>query len=120
MKPSFSCLVNVICVCLGIVVSNIYCVVFVLCLVCPMLPVSLDCPFLIAPLVFSNIYSLLQGTIPPKDPSSDFFLGRIKYKCTWLCLNMERKWVPLSCMKNVMILCYRVPSHQKTRPQIFF
>ena len=31
--------------------------VFVLCLVCPMLSVSLDCPFLIAPSVFSNVYS---------------------------------------------------------------
>jgi hypothetical protein len=29
---------------------------FFLCLVCPMLPVSLDCPFLIAPLVFSHVY----------------------------------------------------------------
>jgi hypothetical protein len=29
---------------------------FFLCLVCPMLSVSLDCPFLIAPLVFSNVY----------------------------------------------------------------
>jgi hypothetical protein len=29
--------------------------VFVLCLVYPMLPVSLDCLFLIAPSVFSNI-----------------------------------------------------------------
>jgi hypothetical protein len=53
--------------------------VFVLCLVCPMLPISLDCPFLIAPLVFSNIYSLLQGTIPPKDPSSDW------YKLSFMC-----------------------------------
>jgi len=30
--------------------------VFILCLVYPMLPVSLDCPFLIAPSVFSNVY----------------------------------------------------------------
>ena len=30
--------------------------VFVLCLVCRLLPVSLDCPLLIAPLVFSNVY----------------------------------------------------------------
>ena len=30
--------------------------VFVLCLVCPILPVSLDCPFLITPSVFSNDY----------------------------------------------------------------
>ena len=34
------------------------CVLFVsvLCLVSPMLPLSLDCPFLIAPSVFSNVY----------------------------------------------------------------
>ena len=31
-------------------------VVLCFCFVCPMLPVSLDCPFLIAPSVFSNIY----------------------------------------------------------------
>ena len=31
--------------------------VFVLCLVYPMLVVSLDCSFVIAPLVFSSIYS---------------------------------------------------------------
>ena len=57
-----SCLIYVIFVCLRIVVSNTYCVVFfalffvVLCLVYPMLPVSLDCPFLIAPSAFSNLY----------------------------------------------------------------
>ena len=31
------------------------CFVFVLCLVFPMLPVSLECPFLIASLVFSKV-----------------------------------------------------------------
>jgi len=45
---------------LCIVVSNTYvlcfCFVF-LCLVFPMLPVSLDGPFLIAHSVFSNVYS---------------------------------------------------------------
>jgi hypothetical protein len=30
--------------------------IFVLCLVYPVLPVSLDCPFCIAPLVFSDVY----------------------------------------------------------------
>jgi hypothetical protein len=34
--------------CSRIVVSNTYCVVFLFCLSYPMLPVSLDCPFLIA------------------------------------------------------------------------
>ena len=41
-----------ICVCLRIVVSNTYCVVFLfvfICLVHPMLPVSLDCPFFYFP-----------------------------------------------------------------------
>jgi hypothetical protein len=41
-----------LCFCLRIVVSNIYCAVFLfvfLCLVYPILPVSLDCPFLIFP-----------------------------------------------------------------------
>ena len=41
----------------------VFCVVFVLfvcvmCLVCSMLPVSLDCPFLIAPSVFSNVMGI--------------------------------------------------------------
>ena len=35
--------------------------VFVLCLVLPMLTVSLDCPFFIAPLVFSNAYFQLRS-----------------------------------------------------------
>ena len=43
-----------------IVVSNTYCVVFivlfVLYFVYQMLPVSLDCPFVIVPSVFSNVY----------------------------------------------------------------
>ena len=49
-----------VCVCLRIVVPNTYCVVFlflfVLCFVYPMLPVSLDYPFLIAPSVYSDVY----------------------------------------------------------------
>ena len=43
-------------------VSNTYCVVFPR-IVYPMLPVSLDCPFLIAPSVFSNAYLLNTRTI---------------------------------------------------------
>ena len=55
-----SCLINVICICLRIVVSNTYCGVFfvlfffVLCTLY-MLPVSLDCPLLIVPSVFTNV-----------------------------------------------------------------
>jgi hypothetical protein len=38
--------------------------VFVLCFVYPMLPLSLDCSFLIAPLVFSNVYFLTECILP--------------------------------------------------------
>ena len=49
---------------LRIAVFNTYCavlfalLVFVLSLVCPMLPVSVDCSFLSVPSVFSNVYFL--------------------------------------------------------------
>ena len=55
-----SCLVYVICVCLHIVMSITYCVVF-LRLVYPMFPISLDSTFLIAPSVFSNVYLLIAS-----------------------------------------------------------
>ena len=49
------------CLCLLIVVSSTYCVVFLLCLtsfcvLCSTINVSLNCSLLIAPLEFSNIY----------------------------------------------------------------
>ena len=54
-----ACLTYVMCVCLRIVAFNKYwfyfCFVF-LRLVCPMLPISLDCPFLIARSVFSIVF----------------------------------------------------------------
>ena len=60
----FQLFVGVICVCLHIlVVSNTYCVVFlglfvfILCIVYPLLSVSRDCPFKIAPSVFYDVYS---------------------------------------------------------------
>jgi hypothetical protein len=47
----FVCLHSVSCVqCYLCLVSNVTCVL------CPMLPVSLDCPFLIAPSVFSHVH----------------------------------------------------------------
>ena len=53
-----SCLLYVICVCLRIVVSRAYCVVFLSCFSSScMLPVSMDCPCSISPSVFSNVYS---------------------------------------------------------------
>ena len=60
MTKILSKVVFVICVCLRIVVSSTYCVVFLVCLslrlVYPMLLVFLDCPFLITPSVFANVY----------------------------------------------------------------
>ena len=45
-------------------VQHMFCVfvlfVFVLCLVYPMLPISLDCNFFISPSVFSNVYYALN------------------------------------------------------------
>jgi hypothetical protein len=54
-----ACLIYVISVCLLIVVSNTYCVfvclfVIIFYIVCPILPVSLDCPSFIAPSALST------------------------------------------------------------------
>jgi hypothetical protein len=78
----FYCVQHILCcvllcpthIVLCFVVSNTYCFVFCcvqhilrcvlfgfLRLVYPVLPVSLDCPLLLAPLVFSNVYSLIDG-----------------------------------------------------------
>jgi hypothetical protein len=46
--------------CLCVVVSKVYCSVFFMYLMYPMLPVSLDCPFLIGPSIFSNVYFIPQ------------------------------------------------------------
>ena len=53
-----SCLIYVICICLRIVLSKTYCVLFLVCFssCCVPVSVSLDCPFLIVPSVFSNAY----------------------------------------------------------------
>ena len=59
------------CICLRIVVSNKYCVVF-LSLVYPMFPFTLDSPFLIAPSVFSNVY--ITGSIMGSVPREPTFL----------------------------------------------
>jgi hypothetical protein len=40
-------------------------------LVCPMLPVSLDCPFFIVPSIFSNVYSI-QKSIPEWQQKADY------------------------------------------------
>ena len=54
----FICLCHVSCMSYVTSISGLSVVLFVcvMCLVCPTLPVSLDCLFLIAPSVFSNVY----------------------------------------------------------------
>jgi len=54
--------------------------VFVLCLVCPMLSVSLGCPFLIAPSVFSKAY-----------------FNCLKYKMSWKIFP-DRRLLMLKCL----------------------
>ena len=60
LQNTHYCVFCLICLVLCMVVSNTYCVVFIcsvcLCFVCIILPVSLDCLFVISPLVFSNVY----------------------------------------------------------------
>jgi hypothetical protein len=65
--------------------------VFVLCLVYPMLPVSLDCPFLIATSVFSNVYIQYNPFIVLFCLSSSCVL------CTQCCqfLWIVHFWLPL-------------------------
>ena len=56
-------------------VQHISCVfvVFVLCHVCPLLPVSVDCPFLITPSIFINIYLYHLKTWQRILPKVQFF-----------------------------------------------
>ena len=63
---------------------------FVLCLVYLMLPISLDCPFLIAPLVFSNIYlSCVMCTLCCQFLWIVLFWLPLWYSLTFIC--------PVSC-----------------------
>ena len=95
------CTLFVVLLCL--VVSNIYCVVYCLVflrLLYPyMLPVSLDCPFLIAHSVFSNVYS---RDVPEycKVPSFVFFAPNSSYICSWLHI------FPILCLWFVTIISF--------------
>ena len=68
---------------------------FVLCLVYPMLPVSLDCPFLIAPSVFSNVYlSCVLCTLCCQFLWIFLFWLSLPYSLTFIC---PVSCVPLCC-----------------------
>jgi len=60
----------------------------VLCLLCPMLPVSLDCPFFVAPSVFSNIY-----------------LSSVLCAQCCQCLRIVHSWFPLRFFSNIYLSC---------------
>jgi hypothetical protein len=67
---------------------------FVLCLVYPMLPVSLDCIFCIAPLVFSNVYlSCVLCTLCYQFLWIVYFWLPLWYSLTFIC--------PVSCVPYV-------------------
>jgi len=64
--------------------------VFVLCLVCPMLPVFLDCPFLIALSVFSNVYKHLPISIQKRQIHIFQVLLFSTFDCRWKSMEI---WV---------------------------
>jgi len=92
-----SCLIYVRCICLRIVVFNTYCGVVVFVCISPVLPVSLDCSFLIALSVFSNVY-LSPIRVKPKTIKLICFaslLSTLWYscKCAHLALNNSHSLV---------------------------
>ena len=73
--------------------------VFVLCLVCQMLPMSLDCLFLIAPLVFFDVYLHTWPYLKMCQWSSDLILTLYRLwlgaRSFTIFSNGHRKWSPL-------------------------
>ena len=76
-------------------VQHIFCFffglfVFVLCLVYSMLPVSLDCQFLIAPSIFSNIYLITSILACTRSRFKWYFPRCIQYIQTYNCILQPR------------------------------
>jgi hypothetical protein len=63
--------------------------VLVLCLVCPMLPRSLDCSFLITPSVFDNIYFCLCPCIDNNSGNTLYARRAIHCSCGPLVLQWK-------------------------------
>ena len=80
-------LIYIVCACLRIVVSNVYCVlfccVFVVCTLC------FQCPFLIAPLVFSKVYFLSIPHFLAKSSLSIFNYDELEKIEKVCCLNLK-------------------------------
>jgi hypothetical protein len=91
-------------------VSNIYCVVFlfslssVLCLVCPMFPVSLDSPFLIAPSVFSSVCLDFDQTRTALEGPNIKFNQNGPCLCCYACKFNIMRTVPW----NIKFICTRL------------
>ena len=69
------------------------------CLGCPLLPVSVDCPFLIASSVFSNVYFV--NKLVNSDVERDYFIFIVILPCC-CCrfhINMQVLQSYLTCMK---------------------
>jgi hypothetical protein len=97
----------VICVCLRTVLSNTYCFVLCFCfvllrLVYPMLPVSLDCHFLIAPSVFSNVYLSVSLDCHFLNASSVF--SNVYLFCVLCTLCCQFLWIVTSVFSNVYLV----------------
>ena len=70
--------------------SCIFCLVcFVLCLANPILPVSLDCPFLVAPSVFPNVYLF-------------YFINNINYSTYFLYQHFTIYRKVICCLHNLI------------------
>ena len=107
---------SLMCVCLRIVVSNTYCVVFlflfVLCFVYPMLPVSLDYPLFLAPAVISDVYLTVLWIFHPSQTGSTLQFEKHA---------SQKKVVSFTTIPPTLSLITACPHHLSTcQPCTFF
>ena len=102
-----SCVFNVVCVSgLSIidfpsVVSNVYLLSFVLCLVYSMLYVSLDCPLLVSSSVVSNVYLLSLSCVLCIQCCMCLWIVHYRFPLR-LSLTFTYCFCPVSCVFNVV------------------
>ena len=100
--------VCLICLCLYIVVSNTCCSVFFV--LYPMLPVSLDCSFFIAPSVFSNVYLNISQLLNEKHKQYRYIVG----KYIMISLYSFRNW-----WKNELLVSFSSLFHSECKYILF-
>jgi hypothetical protein len=89
--------------------------ILILYLVCPMLPVSLDCPFLIAPSVFSNVYYIIVSEWLLFNANSAIFsyiMARTSY------FSMRWWWGPLCTRPTRLVGLLIVLAHWNNSLQV--